>query len=93
MSEAKFTPGDWSASKIVSGTLTADSDPRSSLLGLDVDGYAVFMNPADAVLAAAAPEMYAALTACFEVMEDLGGCKQERFQAYKALVKASGGAA
>lgn len=58
---ASHTPGPWNASKVVDGAITAKSDPRSNLLGLDKDGYAIFMNPTDAVMAAAAPELLQAL--------------------------------
>ena len=57
-----FTPGPWVASNLVNGAISTEANRAENLLGLDVEGYAIFMNRSDAVLAAAAPEMYEALT-------------------------------
>lgn len=97
------TPGPWFASTVVEGAVSAKANPRENLLGIDVDGYAIFMNPDDAVLAAAAPEMLAALNYFLQRHLDLVNCGDcgnwdpetdlEVIQARAAITKAQGGAA
>lgn len=61
------TQGSWKTSSVVRNAIVAASNPRDNLLGLDVDGTAIFMEQEDADLAAAAPDL---LAACKQVLRD-----------------------
>lgn len=86
------TPGPWLASTVVEGAVSAKANPRENLLGIDADGYAIFMNRDDAVIAATAPELFDALTALRSFMWAEGYADQTpaMAQADAAIAKAEG---
>lgn len=80
MSEAKFTPGPWLVSELAGFEVFASGFGRGELVAQ------VFMQPENARLIAAAPEMYEAL----EKLLDDPQCPTCQAQARAALAKATG---
>lgn len=86
----------WHASVLVLGAVTTKADPGTNLLGLDAEGYAIFMNPEHARLAVQAVNSHDALVDALEEIRDYrGGAESalddpyviERIDAALALAK------
>jgi hypothetical protein len=64
------TPLPWEASRVITGAIVAIEDRRTNLLGLSVDGYAIFMNPADASLIVKAVNNHERLVEALKAIRD-----------------------
>jgi hypothetical protein len=90
---SKFTQGPWKLADALPKAIVQASKNNGrfeeNLLWLDSEGYPVFGNPDDAILCAAAPDMYEAL--CIALVAIAGKDEPEADKAIcAALAKAEG---